>query len=413
MKLAALALLRPAQKPWSDHLLTHTRSLTIDTGGHRWLFKLKQDANFDNEICLFYRIRNFTNREAQRVKDHWTYTRIAGVTMTEWNESYKNFAFFCKPEEIMEIPTLSPKAAHKGSLLLEDSMKGRFFVKDLHIHDYGTYAYEEKDDQKTYDNFARADPASSYYGYNTNEVELNRDRKLIPNLWHKYDRSSCIAADVLNKMQQNLNIHQDARDLLNEMWVIIYLSLRMDKYEVYYFPQYVKNNKATCDRIWREWIKDKRYFPGNENNDNKIMPMYTSHEVSVQRFFAQNNLESSFYEYKVLSGRLCAVLQSSSYYEHWNTRFVNLINGCNDSVLNENERTIKDRLVQKMKRIQNNFAENMIHFKDPPLQKATSYWKDQKLYLAKELLVNENELLLKCLQLMKIPSSRLLEFCNL
>merc|ERR1712228_1028273 len=164
---------------------------------------------------------------------------------------------------------------------------------------------------------------------------------------------------------------------------------------------------------WREWIKDGRYFPNNENYDNTIMPMYTSHEVAVQRFYGVNNLETSFYEYRVLNNLLCAVLYNSNYYIHWNTRFQNLINGCNDSVLNENELAIKGRLVQKMRRIKNDFSENMIHFKDAPLQKATSYFKDGKLYLAKELLVNENELLLKCLQLMKIPSSRLLEFCNL
>ena len=53
-------------------------------------------------------------------------------------------------------------------------MGGRFFVKDLLIHDYGTYDYDEKDDEKTLHNFSHGDPAGSYYGYNTNEVELNR-----------------------------------------------------------------------------------------------------------------------------------------------------------------------------------------------------------------------------------------------
>ena len=175
MKLAALALLRPSEKPYAQHLANHTRSLTIDTGGHRWLFKLQKDANFDDEICLFYKIRKLTSREAQRVLDKWTYTRIQGVTPEEWtfDKTYKHFIFFCKPEEVMEIPTIG-NVKHKGSLLLEDKMGGRFFVKDLHIHDYGTYDYDEKDDEKTLHNFRHGDPAGSYYGYNTNEVELNR-----------------------------------------------------------------------------------------------------------------------------------------------------------------------------------------------------------------------------------------------
>ena len=117
----------------------------------------------------------------------------------------------------------------------------------------------------------------------------NLDRKSIPNLWHKYDRSSCIAADVLNNMQRNLNTHQDAQDLLNEMWTIIYLSLKVDRYEVHYFAKYAST--ATCDRIWREWVNDELLFPQNENHDNQTMPMYTSHQVSVVRFFASNHLE--------------------------------------------------------------------------------------------------------------------------
>ena len=53
--------------------------------------------------------------------------------------------------------------------MLEDSiegngMKGRFFVKDLHIHDYGSYDYDEKDDQKTFANFRAGGPAATYYG---------------------------------------------------------------------------------------------------------------------------------------------------------------------------------------------------------------------------------------------------------
>merc|ERR1719249_612865 len=88
-------------------------------------------------------------------------------------------------------------------------------------------------------------------------------------------------------MQRNLNTHQDAQDLLNEMWRIVYLLLRLHRYEVYYFAKYAST--ATCDRIWREWVKDRKYFPGNENTDNMIMPMYTSHQVSVVRFFQTNH----------------------------------------------------------------------------------------------------------------------------
>ena len=155
MKLAALALLRPTQTPYHQYLASHTRSLSIDTGGQRWLFKLQQDPNFNQEICLFYKMRDLTSRESQRCEQGWTYTRIDGVTFTEWDEAYKDFIIFCKPEEVMEIATIG-NPTHKGSLLLEDKMKGRFFVKDLHITDYGSYEYDFKDDEKTCQNFGNA-----------------------------------------------------------------------------------------------------------------------------------------------------------------------------------------------------------------------------------------------------------------
>lgn len=207
MKLAALALLRPKQMPYEQYLATHTRRLTIDTGGQRWLFKLQKDSNFDDEICLFYKIRDLTNREAQNCKQGWTYTYIDGVTFEEWKKSYKDFIFFCKPEETMEIPTIG-NPTHKGSLLLSDGMKGRFFVKELHITDYGSYEYDAKQN-----NISAAKTQSTYYGFNANEVKLNRDRKSIPDEWHKYQRCSCIMANVLNNMQQNLNLHLDAGQL--------------------------------------------------------------------------------------------------------------------------------------------------------------------------------------------------------
>merc|ERR1712244_101889 len=152
---------------------------------------------------------------------------------------------------------------------------------------------------------------------------------------------------------------------------------------------------------------------GNENVNNNIMPIYTHQQVQVIRFFQTNHLEQSFYEYRVLKDKLCAVLYKSTHYQCWSARFQALMDSCQDSTLDEGEQAVKARLVAKMQRIRNTFTAEMIHFKDPPLRSATSYLKSNKLYLAKELLLNENQLLLKCLQLMNIPSSCLLEFCNL
>eukprot|EP01084_Bolivina_argentea_P136300 240054_1 len=110
MKLAALALLRPTQKPYKDYLETHNRILTIDTGGDRWSFKLEKDKNFNDEICLFYKISKLSPKKLEKLRNQWTYTKIYGLTLEEWNNSYKNFIFFCKEEEIMSISTISPNS---------------------------------------------------------------------------------------------------------------------------------------------------------------------------------------------------------------------------------------------------------------------------------------------------------------
>eukprot|EP01084_Bolivina_argentea_P272507 464000_1 len=349
MKLAALAILRPDQKPYKNYIKTQKRNLRMDTGGQRWLWKLQNDPNFNNEICLFYKMRNLTEKESKRIKPLYTYTRIQGVTMKQWNDSYKHYIFFCKTEETMQIKNISPGIKHKGSILLEDKMKGRFFVKDLHIHDYGSYVYEYKDNNQTAKNFRNADNASTYYGYNAEDVELNRDRKAIPNLWHKYDRCSCIAADVLNNMKTNLNLYPDAADELNEMWLIIYTSLKYERYEFHYLAKYC--TKETCDRIWNEWVKDKMYFPQNENFDHKIMPSYSTHAVKIENFFLDNQLDRSFYEYVVLPWRLCDILYKSHYYEKWNQRFEKLIADCKDYELNDEEKKIKIKLVNRLKKV--------------------------------------------------------------
>eukprot|EP00485_Elphidium_margaritaceum_P000813 CAMPEP_0202690292 /NCGR_PEP_ID=MMETSP1385-20130828/5310_1 /ASSEMBLY_ACC=CAM_ASM_000861 /TAXON_ID=933848 /ORGANISM="Elphidium margaritaceum" /LENGTH=550 /DNA_ID=CAMNT_0049345529 /DNA_START=42 /DNA_END=1694 /DNA_ORIENTATION=+ len=410
MKLAALALHRPVQQPFAQNLHTHTRRLMIDTGGQRWLFCIQSDGNFDGHLCLFYKIRNLTQREGQNVQQHWTYTRMQGITYTEWKESYKHFTFFLKPEERMEIATIG-NVSHKGSLLLEDQLRGHFFCKDLHIKDYKTFDYDQKDAEQSRKNFSSADPASTYYGFNTHEVPLNRDRSEVPNLWHKYDRCSCIMADVLNNMQQNLNLHPDANDVLHEMWTIVYWLLKVGRYEVHRLAQWA--NTATCNRIWKEWVKDRQCFPANENATHAIMPMYTSHQISCDHFLRSNSLESSFYAYRVLGNYLCAVLYKSSYYGSWSARFQALINQCQDSALNDAHNAVKQRLVSKLQRLDNTMTADRVCFKDAPLKASTSYFKDNKLYLANELLEDENRLFLKCLKLLHIDSSRLLQFCNL
>ena len=148
--------------------------------------------------------------------------------------------------------------------------------------------------------------------------------------------------------------------------------LRTGRYEVSGIAGY--GTQATCDRIWREWVKDRRYFPNNENVYNTIQPLYSSHQVGCDAYLRSNSLEASFYRYKVLSNYLCAVLYKSSYYESWSTRFTSLIASCNDSVLNEQETAIKRRLIQKLVRLDSSINAERVCFKDAPLTRATGYY---------------------------------------
>lgn len=456
MKLAALSLLRPAgDPPFTDAQIANNdgRSLVIDTNKERWLFKLQKDRNFDDHVCLFYKISKLTDKKIDKLGmlDKWTYTRINGLKLDEWSVDSKchlNFLFFCREEEIMEIRT-SAASKHKGSLLLHDDMKGKFFVKQLHIKDYGYYEYDCKSQENTFNNFKKqSDPAASFYGYDSKEIKLNRDSYVtkvkgflvflfwfcfclcelryvchvsylkfigmsVPNLWHRYERCSCILADVLNNFGANVANYQDCIDELNEMWSVVYWCLRFNKYEIWYFYSFVNKESACANRLWKEWLKDKLYFPNNENKHNKIMPMYSGHGHEIVTFLHNYNLSENFYRYIFVSDRLYHVLVKSKYYEHWNTRFNKLIAECKDSQLDNNEIQIQNKIISKIQKVDANFTNDKICFKDEPLTIDTSFAKDGKLYLSKQLLKNESNLLAKCLTLLKIPTAKLLNSFNI
>eukprot|EP01084_Bolivina_argentea_P185741 320269_1 len=401
MKLAALALLRPTQKPYDNYIDGHTRLLTIKTGGDVWNFKLLKDPNFNNHICLFYKISKLSDKKQAKLQPAWTYTTIHGLTIDEWNNSYKNFLFFCKEEEIMRIPTISPNISHKGELLLEDRMKGQFFVKDLQIKDYGTYHYDEKDDAKTAESFKNGKPESSFYGYNSHKIDLNRDRKSVDNLWHKYAQSSCILADVLNNYNVNKQRYNDAVDELKLLWKVVYWSLKIGKYETYYFHKY--SNTAVCDRLWQEWKRDPDY-----NGIPNVQPLRGDHGGRIERFFREKQLDPQFYPYVVISWTLWENLSKSSKgnYESWTDRFDKLINHAANSNLNEQQINVKQQCVQRIQQIRNGFTAEKLIFKD--FIASTSFAKEGKLYVAKELLNDDRKLLAKCLQLLRVSTTDIL-----
>lgn len=175
MKLGALAILR-SKKNWYlnksndddqnekkniEKDMQYDKTVIIDTNKERWLFMLEKDENYNKKICLFIKIVSLSEKKSKKlnIRDKFTYTRIGGVSVHEWNLQYKNFLFLLKTSEMVPIDTYTQNSKgtkYKANILLEESMKGKLFVKELHVNNY-------KETDLT-------------YGYNINDIEINRDR---------------------------------------------------------------------------------------------------------------------------------------------------------------------------------------------------------------------------------------------
>ena len=190
MKLAALAILRePKSSEDGDTEIfqQESRSLMIDSAKQRWLFMLDKDSGFNDKICLFFKLTSLSEDKMKNLgmKEKYTYTRIGGITIDEWNDQYKNFLFLSKKSEIRPIHIQGDDAEHKGSILLEKPFRGKLFVKELHTMDYKSYDVNCPDSSDSTSNnritgdcVADGDYESFYYGYNVNEIAINRDRML-------------------------------------------------------------------------------------------------------------------------------------------------------------------------------------------------------------------------------------------
>ena len=452
MKLAAFGLLRVKQNDTK-------KALYIDTNKQRWYFKLEPDKKYNNKECLFFKISNLSDSKIKelQMEDGWTYTRISGLTIDEWNSQYVNFLFLCEKTEVGAVHTTN-NAYYKGKVLLAEPMKGKLFVKELHVSDYPTFnSTSGNEEGKTNDNskvksdvtstlqkvetifnkFSGQSSTSQYYGYDTNEIKTNRDSmcfdcpaacvfcvffhivcdkfllilivlivKLgmaILDMQDRHARTCNMVSDILNNFGKiyDDNNYVEFRDELYEMQYVIYYSLKINREE--FGNVHVSLTTDAKDKMWKLWLHDKAYFPdGPPQKKNEYMPLNSGHHNSLECFLNQKHLKKEFYKYKIVSDRLFQVLRGSTNYHNYYDRYNQAQKHCPVITLNSNEKKKKDKLIHSVKKVKPDFTAKMICFKDDPLTAETSYIENNILHIHKSLLKDETKLLAKCLVLLNI-----------
>lgn len=154
LKLAMLALVRAGH------------DVKIRNGDEVWVPSFEHSETFDDKVLTF---RIDGGREARnRVR-----IEIGGVTKESWEKMKEGFLFLRKPKKDEQVLT------HAGTLLLGDKYKGRIYVKGI---------------------FVQSNPDTDF-GYDLQEVELDRDRKMVESWNLKYHTRNVFLA-AMNKKDE-------------------------------------------------------------------------------------------------------------------------------------------------------------------------------------------------------------------
>jgi hypothetical protein len=386
MKLAALALLRC------------NKTFTIKTGGKTWNFWLQEDKTF-SDICLHFSILDnntpSSTSQSQQAPPSMeiTVAEMGNITVEEWNENIKHFTDLTD-EVLAAVPASDPA---KGEILLGRALRGRLFVRGIHVQDL-------KDTDKI------------TFGYNLINIELDRDRRCVPIVWHRYRCTSQVLADVLLHRSENVVKYPEAREALNELLNEVYDMLSVNHNEVYYFHEHA--DKRVRDQLFMIW---------ELKNGKGVMPLTPEAINAALKQMRDLHLSPSVYPYKQVTWMLYHTLVSSSHFKTVQQTYQHYINDTAVYQPNQPEQEVLNRVVPKLQAIIPNFDPARIVFKELPYQ--LCFKANDNLFLSKELLrteevlrnekgyaqtstdqIRECKLLATCLDLLDVSPTALVSF---
>ena len=311
-------------------LLRNGYSVRYTSGGQTWCYFLRDDDFFTDASgepmeCLWVKLED--DPDAEKNKD-LVIVDIRGLNSQDWLEYTKKFLWL--------TPTLQPgkiKTPH-GTLLLDPTYEAKFFVKQIF-----TCQYPKQNKKST--------TTGLYFGYDFDDMKLNRDRQGIENLDERHQRTSKTLAwivDNLNKpsIREHLTAAQETH-LEQEFLSLVYQSLKFCSHETYYFRNHI--GQEGSKRIWNIWKHEEKLHA-------KVQPVYPNaqHSNLIHKFYKEHQLPEDLFHYTNVgvSWQSWPMLSKCEYYKTINQSFRDFVTQLEDAELSDAAKSIIEVVLEKV-----------------------------------------------------------------
>jgi hypothetical protein len=339
LKLTALTLLRAGM------------FFSIETGKELWEFKLAHDRDLTGETCLYFK-RTFPDSLQAITESNYCVTAIIeGISINQWNEActkllpltYKNIG----KVDAYQNPSL-------GSLVLANNMGGKMHVKGIYVNSEAT-----------------STPSSPFCGYNFIQLDLDRDRRSIPDVWNRNEKSSQLHANIANNYQQ-LKLQHGS--ILNNYFEKIYDALSHNNYWVHFIFKYL--NPVTFNKFFE-------LFQHYNSDKQDVQPCYSGRESGILQKLQEYGLNKDFYLYTSVSDRQWLVLTRSQLYETIDTRVNRRLKQLPEAILTDAQKLLVQQTATEIRKYAPTFQESQIKFKDYAI--SLKYKENNLVYLSMEI----------------------------
>jgi hypothetical protein len=348
MKLAVLALCRLE------------KNVTIISSEKLYSFRIKEDFNFiknnQPQKCLHCRIGKNNNSNMKGKVN----VIIENISKNEWGNEIKNFLWLLG-KDIEIYTSLDENKKEIGQIIYEDYLKSKIYVKGIYIQEI-----EEVKNQNDKENIP---------GFNTN-LKLDRDRNCIQSQSELKTIVAKIISGTFNKNIDYLRENQLNTGIafirteygfeksngkgsgiiksgLSKLTNNLIYCLQNQKDIIDYWEVGDNLSKESIEIIWNE-------FDLKPENKNK---QPTNKSKDVEKFISNKKLPKDFYPYYEVSYHLMYVLEKCKLYKTIEDKFKEYALNATDVKPNKEYQIALNDVYSKIKKIDENFNENNVRFK--------------------------------------------------
>ena len=353
LKLAALVMVRN-NKPYF-----------VETGINQYIFMIKKDVVLTQLNCLYVRKKKLSTNLANNTR-----MIVKNISPLEWVNYCKNILFMTN-EPFEKIEAFSQEYKHIGAILISENMKRKVFIKGLYV--------------KTEDKGAsRQLPVFGYDFYN---LELDRDRRSIPEANTRNEYSTKLICDIANNYNRLPVEQQIALDGAgNEFFENLFQMLYEGNDWVYYSNSYLWEK----NHINGSYARDCLYKIFKAKYPNKY-PIYSANYNLNERIAKEKRLfglEDSFYSPLCMGWLLTPILQESKLFESFDEKVIKVLK--NAPIVDCQDIQPVIIAVDNMSYYYQNIIEYRIEFKNFPLSYRYKDTNERKIYLSYLIICDNN-----------------------